>query len=289
MMSWDDTDTLYVGVMDDPADISTFTMVKEFTVEVEGNWSEYVCQFNDYTGNGRHITLLNSESSATEIYVDTITIDTKAPCLRVLKPRALDLTNETATLTWENGGEESEWYVIVCTRTYSASELEEIFAGTYEGEGVVYSDYVNSNPCQVEDLAADTHYYFYVRAVCDKAKDVYGDWCTKPGEFRTKCDAIIPDATFYDFETSGGEGDVPGCWSGTGTLTIGDGSSYYKRPLAHSGEFIAVAGVFYIDFETVHILHRCKSVLEERFIENIKNGWKSIFFSISRIVKHKRN
>ena len=245
--AYDLTDTVYVGVMENQADINTFTLIKKFSPERENTWEEYVCQFTNYTGNGRHITFLAkalSDITASEFNLDTITVGSKDPCLRVVKPRALDLTNKTANLTWENGGEESEWYVIVSTRTYSASELEEIFAGTYEGEEVVYSDYMNSNPCQVEDLTADTHYYFYVRAVCDKAEGVCGDWCAKPGEFRTKCDAIIPDATFYDFETSGGEGDVPGCWSGTGELTIGDGSSYYG-PVAHSGEYEVVLNTYY--------------------------------------------
>lgn len=234
MYSYNLTDTLQVGVMEDPADLNTFTLVKQFTVERKSEWCDFVCQFDNYTGNGRHIALLVREAQESEVYIDTITIDAKSPCLRVLKPKALDVTSNTATLAWENSGNETEWYLVVSTRTYSADDLKQIFEGTYEGEGVVFSDYVAQNPYQVKNLTSDTPYFFYVRSACDKANNVYGDWVTVPGEFRTRCDAIVPDETKYDFESSGT--GVPACWSGTGTVYKGGSSS--TTPAAHSGNYV---------------------------------------------------
>lgn len=234
-----------VGVMTDPLDSTTFETVGTYTSEEGyGVWTEVICPFTDYQGTGKHIAIMaHKADDSPQFFVDTIAVDAKLPCIKVSHPEALDITANTATLSWEKGDKESEWYVIVSTRTFSSEELEQIYADSYSGDGVAFSGFVDQNPYQAKDLAADTYYYFYVRSVCDKAEGVYGDWATRTGEFRTKCDAAIPGETFYDFESSGGEGAVPSCWSGNGDLVVG-GDDYYHYPEAHSGSMIASIGSY---------------------------------------------
>lgn len=69
---------LLVGVMNDPLDASTFTMVQD--LNVIANWNEYIVSLTGYAGTGRYIAFKHASLAAGQtMYIDDVSFEPIAP------------------------------------------------------------------------------------------------------------------------------------------------------------------------------------------------------------------
>lgn len=156
--------TLYVGVMSDPTDPTTFEPV-DTIVQTAATYEEYTVMFNNYMGLGDYIALKAPKATASNVsyntgYVDNVILETIPSCL---KPTDVTLSNITATsvdVNWTPGEYESAWEIVV------------VPAGTPVTSGL--AEYATAYPYTVSNLDDDTHYDVYVRADCGGGD--YSSW-----------------------------------------------------------------------------------------------------------------
>ena len=156
--------TLYVGVMSDPLDASTFVPV-DTIVKNSTTYEEFTVMFNNYMGMGDFIALCAPKATASNVsyncgYVDNLVLEPIPSCI---KPTDVTLSNITATsvdVTWTPGGLEPAWEVVA------------VPAGTAVGSG--YAEYTTTYPYTLSNLNDDTQYDVYVRADCGGGD--YSSW-----------------------------------------------------------------------------------------------------------------
>ena len=140
----------YVGVMTDPTDISTFTVVDTVNVNTAGttgSWTQYFAPLANYTGTGRYVAIASyPEGSTWTAYVDDVTLEIAPSCLEVSN-LAATATHNSATLTWADQNNTNA--------TYTVSDATNVIAS-----GITGTTYT------VTGLTANTSYTFNVVANC---------------------------------------------------------------------------------------------------------------------------
>ena len=200
--SYSSSPVLQVGVMTNPDDASTFTLVEEISLtdNYPADGEPYEVTFNNYTGTGNYIALRNMVNSTAYnyIYVDDITLEEIPSCS---KPSSLVATpaSTSATLSWISNSDNVTLY-------YAESSSSE-----YIEVGGVTSPYL------LEELTPATTYKWYLTAECPDTT-----WQTTEKTFTTACAEIetLPYYTNFDDMTTG---VVPTCW------TKGDYHSSYPQ------------------------------------------------------------
>jgi hypothetical protein len=151
-LSYNSTDTLYVGVMTDPMDISTFVLISKVTASSTYSWQDKEVNFNTYNGTGQYIAfMIRYNTTGAYAYIDNLIVDLLPSCP---KPQFLNAntTDVTATMFWTETGSAQEW------------EVEWDTLNFVQGQG----NFATSTDTflLVNGLTAWTDYQFYVRAVC---------------------------------------------------------------------------------------------------------------------------
>ena len=183
--------TVEVGVMTDPADANTFTLVS--SVELTSSYELYEISFASYTGTGSYIALRNVSSSS--MYVDNVTLDQSSDCAR---PSAVTVSasQEQATITWASMGQSFEIYYKTSTAsTYDIADAT-ITAGATEG---TWTAVINA-------LSPSTLYDVYIKVICGEGSDSQSNVVS----FRTECTAIAAFPYTENFESLS-TSDL-GCW-----------------------------------------------------------------------------
>lgn len=165
--------TFKIGTMSDPADASTFTEIAEQTLTT--SYAEYV--FDIPTTTDAYLAIMIDAASSSRntngVYIDDISIAEPPTCP---KPSALMLetptarTAHTATLSWTNGGTETEWEIAYSTE--SAFDPNSVTPVA-----------VTTKPFTLTGLNASATYYAYVRANCGGGD--YSAWCSTKATFTT--------------------------------------------------------------------------------------------------------
>ena len=190
----DQADSIIVGVMSDPEDLSTFRSLRGVYVKDAETWSEVVADLSDYTpsGNGEseHIAIYTPRDI--EWYVDSVVIDLSDPCPKVSYPTLVSVTDNSATVTWTRGGDESAWQVLMTDVLIENEDdwIKLMNGETIEGVTAFPNIDVTTDTFTITGLEANTEYYFYVRAKCGEG--VYGKWANDYGTCRTLC---VPTTT----------------------------------------------------------------------------------------------
>lgn len=144
---------LQVGVMTDPDDFSTFTLIEDISINSSEystyTWYNQEVYFDGYTGNAGYIAILAPSGSLNYVYVDDITISTLPACRRIsglqVTPAGLVSWNPVSGATFE--------------LKYSTTDFDPTIEGT--------ATTVTTNSFQIPNPAGSTTYYVYVRNSCN--------------------------------------------------------------------------------------------------------------------------
>ena len=195
---------IQVGIMDDPDDITTFTLLESFSPSQNSTTSNPCWEMGDvythsYTGNGRYVAFRAPQSAtSTYIYLDSITVDYMPSCLHVSNLHLDSVTASTAGVSWTAGQDEQSWVYV-----YGKKDSVDLTTATYMP--------VTSNSLLLTGLESNTSYDVYVAADCNEPEPSLFMKIT----FRTDCDPITSVPYFENFDEYGGvSGNAyfPYCW-----------------------------------------------------------------------------
>jgi len=215
-------DTLFVGVMTDPANINSFVLVQKLIPSAVDTWQDMEVFFNNYTGTGYYIAFKNMYSTtSSDIYIDNVEIYTIPTCPR---PKLVTIPNNTLTslsVDWTEPGTATQW------------QIQYGLSGFTLGTGTILN--TTTRPTTISSLTHATHYDIYVRSICGAGDTSM--WSVKV-EGVTAC---LPVSTFpweEGFESITADTQLPVCWTSTrfGTYTNSQIQDYtYFNRVAHTG------------------------------------------------------
>lgn len=171
--------SMYVGVMSDPEDITTFVAVD--TIHPAGSsYEEFTVYFNQYQGTGNYIAMRVDKPTTSgtyrSMYVDDIEVDYIPACIRPKDITVLNVDESSVTIDWtdiETGT--TEWQVEYGTD------------GHTPGTGTIVT--VTNKPATITGLASGTMYDIYVRGVCGydslTQEVITSQWTKHPAKFNT--------------------------------------------------------------------------------------------------------
>jgi len=198
------TFTLYVGVMSDPADASTFVPVDTILVN-ETTYDNFTVYFNNYSGNGNRIALCSPQFTSVSINagnIDNIVLEVIPTCPKPQNLAASNATTSSIDLAWTETGSATAW------------NIEYGPTGFTQGTGTVVA--ASTNPFTVTGLNPSSNYDFYVQADCGG-----GDVSTWSAGIMaaTQCGLITLPYTenfdSYSGTTYNTAGPIPTCWTNT--------------------------------------------------------------------------
>ena len=200
-----------VGVMTDPTDYNTFTMVDEFSPVYGEGWTMFEADMRSYTGAYGNIAFVCPMQGSTASYpymaLDDITVDYFPSCPHVTNIHTTMVDADSMRIAWTPGGTESEWIVTSETDTVVVTESQILITG----------------------LAPNLRYNFTVTAVCDQDDSSM----TMPFSAYAACGKLTTLPLVMDFEgltpTSTTVGVSIPCWS-----YLNNGSSHYPYISASS-------------------------------------------------------
>ena len=173
---YNDASSVQVGIMTDPTDPETFTLVEELELPVDFTYRKYQVSFANYTGDGTYIAIrkANTSDEYSYLFIDDVLVRPIPSCL---EPTALTVSNvaqTTATLQWTVGGSETSWQV-----QYKLAD--ESYNGLYYEWPETYQT-VSQSTCALGTLTQGTSYEARVRAACSDTET--SDW-SEPVGFTT--------------------------------------------------------------------------------------------------------
>ena len=190
-----------VGVMSNPDSASTFTLLQSFTLPTTYSDEPIILPLGAAVGHGRYIafrnTQLSSTTSSSYYYVDDVTLEEMADCMKPLELTAVPQINQ-ADLSWVNTGGDVDLYY----RTEADSEYVQVPAVNLDDNGVY----------TLTGLVSNMIYYWYLVADC-------GDtvYTTDVVSFHTPCEGITTLPQTWDFESGNTAGTttypLPSCWN----------------------------------------------------------------------------
>lgn len=208
-----------VGVMTDPADLTTFVAVASFATASE-SYALCYTDFLSYTGNGKYIAIRWTENEAggatSSSYMksypvlDDVTIDVLSDCI-VPKLGVKDVTSSTATLEWTARNMHS-FHILVDTD--GGKTENDLTAALASPASVVYTDTlndVNEFTIPTGKLHWGRTYYAYIRSVCGENENSY--W-SRPVEFTLGTPEAVALPYLEDFDYYGaGVGAMAAGWN----------------------------------------------------------------------------
>ena len=211
---------LKIGVVNSPSDINKtdkFTKVTEIAAVrcKEPKAAQYfVVDMSSYTGDGKYIVFYQDTAKNNYMMIDNLSVlDKNAPLppAAVAGVAASEITKTTATVTWTEKGEATQWNV----RVFSAAQ-DDPSAGE-----PVFSTTVNTTPsAAITGLTHSTQYYVYVQSVQSNGN---GAWVNTT--FFTECD-VFPIPFTEDWESwSAAANSLSACFTQTAGMQVaGSGS-----------------------------------------------------------------
>jgi len=197
-----------VGVMSNPSDPSTFTLVQSCQPE-NSDWTQFEVSFAGHTTG--HIAFRYAGTASSNIYIDDITVQELPSCVRPSSVEVSGLTATEATLTINDANNIGAYTVVI-----------------NDGDSAT----VYTNTLYIDTLRANTEYTVRVRTLCNDGNPTESFTTVT---FRTSCAAMSIPYT-ADFENDA-TGATPGCWTNLGGTTN-----------VVSGSSTAHAGSKYLDF-----------------------------------------
>lgn len=186
----------------DPENPSTFVALEDPLTRTT-SYTFHEIDLKDVPTAAKNIVIRWKGSYSYYGYLDDLRIIRTPSCA---KPSGLEYSAPTThgvTLSWTNGGSESEWIIEYSTSSTFASDVHEVVT--------------DANPFTISTgMNANTVYYARVKASCGEGEENKSDWCNNVVDFRTECD-VVANAELpwsYGFESGIPSGDykIPYCW-----------------------------------------------------------------------------
>ena len=228
------TQDLEIGVLTNPADATTFTLVQ--AVDITTTFENYVVNFAGFTGPGAVIALRRlSTSTYTYVYLDDIVWEAIPTCV---EPTALVYANITSS------GVDVSW---TAPTTAPASGYEYVIS-TSATAPTTAGTAVTNTYVSVSGLTPQTTYYVYVRSVCSTTDA--SPW-VGPVSILTACLPVtaLPWIENFDAVTTPA---FPPCWSeengdyttssDTFYNTAYSGTNYLRDAWSATNEFMWTPG-----------------------------------------------
>ncbi|MCQ2327480.1 MAG: fibronectin type III domain-containing protein, partial [Bacteroidales bacterium] len=202
------TGQLVVGVMTDPADVTTFVEVTRVTPgSTYGPNMESVdpISFASYEGEGQYIALAYSASDYYSVYVDEMVLDVIPDCGQPTNVAISNITPNSVDVSWDvtEGTTVNLYY-----KSLDANEDGEIAEEYTVVEGVEVNE---DGIYTLEDLLPQTNYTLYLASQCEE------ELVSSSRTFITACEAITELPVTWDMETSyelpNSPSRLPLCWS----------------------------------------------------------------------------
>lgn len=208
------TQDLEIGVLTDPTDATTFTLVE--AVDITTTFQNYVVNFDAFTGPGAAIALRRlSTSTYTNVYLDDIVWEAIPTCPDQTGLIVAGISATGANTSWDNlsnNGVTGYEYAITTSLTPPAS-----------GTATTATFYIATG------LTPQTVYYLHVRAACTGSE--FGTWSTIP--FTTGCLPVTTIPWTEGFEgLAVGNNIFPSCW---GYTNITSNWNIETTPVANTG------------------------------------------------------
>lgn len=204
------SDTLYVGVIDNPGDPTTFTSVFSLVgTQNGGSWVNYEINLSAEAA----IASSSSKYIAFRFYgssdycrLDNIVISEPPSCAKPTNFNLDAATDNSLTLSWTEAGSATKWVVKVDDGAWTET---------------------TENPYTINGLTANTEYAVSVRAFCDPdTSDAVN------GTFRTLCVAeVVTTDDSFEEEFEGITSGIPSCWAQTDAVWESYTTGYTGRGL----------------------------------------------------------
>ena len=172
-------DTIWVGVMSDPADFATFDTVALFRLS-ENAYKECIVRFDTYAGKGKYIAFAKPlEKKTRNIYIDDVKVDYLSDCEKIQEVSARNASTSGADIYWQTATA-TKWEVVLTTDTFTLGSVLPA-----SDKRILADSVVSVMPFRITSCPTpNTQYYAYVRAVCDESSR--GEW-SAPAGFKTTC------------------------------------------------------------------------------------------------------
>ena len=214
---------LEIGVLTDPTDANTFTLVSTVSTQAT-TYANYEIPLNQYTGTGAYIAIKAPQPTANYNYgyLDNVVVDLIPACPKPTQVHASNVTTNSVDLGWTENGSATSWVI-----EFGPS-------GFTPGNGT--TENATSNPYTIANLSASTSYDFYVRSECDG-----GEYSAMSSVYSTAtaCDAITALPYVEGFDAYGtGESAYPNCWTKINTYSS-------NRPYVNSTHYAGVGSLYF--------------------------------------------
>lgn len=152
--SYNSGDSIVVGIMTDPEDVSTFEAIRVIK-PAAATYEPFEVRFDNYAGEGQYIALkleaANASNTSRGLYLDDIVVDELPSCFEPEGLAVFDIEENSAKFTWTV--EEGESYVYAVALASAGEPAEEAFAAA-------------ADSMQVSGLVDNKDYILYLRRNC---------------------------------------------------------------------------------------------------------------------------
>ena len=186
---------IYVGVMADVNDVTTFVLLKTFNLAATTAFTHCTMDLGDYELPYDNLVITSGIPSVTlgayDVYLDNVSLEMLATC-NSPKLRLVSASFNSAELSLTPAKEEdSHWQIVFVTETEYATigDITQYLESAQKIE-------VTSTEVELTDLLSATSYYVYARAVC--GDDEVSTWTRNPLKFSTRF--YYGENYFFGFE-----------------------------------------------------------------------------------------
>ena len=179
-------------------------------VVIGTNWESVLVSFTNYFESNGYITFMIdgvNDAKTAQVYLDMVEVDEILPCASATKLEAINITDQSAEITWSPlSGADNTWRLQVTRSLVSdPSDLDSLQLP------LLVDTIVTGYSCVINNLRPRTNYYYSVRPVC--AGNVMGPRFATSKYFRTECGhEPLPYAESFDTYSTG-SAYLAECWS----------------------------------------------------------------------------
>lgn len=179
------TGSVQIGTVDNTSANAVFTAIETF--DLTTTYTEYIVDFTNYEGADNYIAFRHNTGAVGVVYLDNIVWEAAPSCMDVANVVVNQITTQTATVSWEPPGTESNWQVAYGNATIT------------DPATLIPSGLLTVANFPLSNLTPDMAYKVWVRSVCSGTEN-YGIWIG-PISFNTQCLPVALPFT-QDFETA---------------------------------------------------------------------------------------